>query len=354
MEGDQFDQFRQQRSPEADYKFLEIKTVEQLSSVAPIQVWEQVICLGDRVMIAGATKSFKSFFVKQFTYSIIYGIAFLERKIVTPVAMLDLDMELREYFCRQRIEMIAGSLNGGHTSQYRAICLRGLAKKLTPEAIKHLGQKMHARHLRGLVLDPIYKLERPGQGEIHAAEVNALLDPFDEMSFTYDLLFIWIHHHSKGDQAKKESHERASGSGAWSRYADVIVDLIAHKEDFCFILQITQRNFPAVERFVIQFNLSTLIFVRRNDLSPEDVRENESNAGRPKKIEGQIEIALAVVRAMDNYDGVSHRTWQELTMIPESSFKKVKKICIAQNKVYYSKLDDTFRITPKYKEQCHS
>ena len=111
-----------------DYSFLEFKTVDQLSDVAPIQVWSDVICLGDRVMIAGATKSYKSFFAKQLSYCITYGLPFLDRKMVNAIPMLDLDMELREYFCKLRTEGIDSALNEGEVSRCKTICLRGQAK----------------------------------------------------------------------------------------------------------------------------------------------------------------------------------------------------------------------------------
>ena len=107
-------------------------------------------------------------------------------------------------------------------------------------------------------------------GIIVPSEVNTLLDPFDEISFNLELLFIWIHHHSKGAQAHKDSIDRASGSGGWARSADVIIDLIAHKNAFCLIIQITQRNFPAISKFAVEFDINGSLIFRT--LDPDHLR----------------------------------------------------------------------------------
>jgi hypothetical protein len=339
---------------ENDYSFLEFKSVNELDSQSPKEIWDKVICVGDRVMIAGATKSYKSFFAKQFSYCISYKLPFLSRRIVTPIPMLDLDMELREFFLRQRIKAIAEHLNGSNTELYRCLCLRGQAKKLTPDAIEELGRRLKKAQIGGICLDPIYKLQRNGLGDNSASEVNTLLDPFDDISFAHNLLFIWIHHHSKGNQALKESHERASGSGGYGRYADVIIDLIRHKHDFCFIVQITQRNFPAIKKFVVQFDLDSLLFNCRSDLNPEDVAEQPTPAKTRHILEKQLQTALAVVRALDDYGGVSRSQWFDLALMPESSFKKVKTMLINDKKVYESKTDDHFYLTPNYKSSFNS
>ena len=335
--------------PKDPFGFLAFKSVEMLDSTPPDVVWSGVISAGDRVMISGATKSYKSFFAKQMIYCMNYGLPFLDRKMERQFPMVDFDMELREYYCRVRVLAIANALNHGETDLWRSVCLRGKAKRLIPAVIKQIGPMMLEANRKGFGLDPIYRLQRDGSGDNSAQEVNTLLDPFDEISTEYDLLFMWIHHHSKGNQAGKTSHERGSGSGGWARYADVIIDLIMHQEPFCFIVEITQRNFMAIDKFVVEFDLKQLVFIRRRDLSAEDVQEKEK-AKQPNKLDAQIEVILALVRAFDDDGGISRSDLEGLSMIPRSSVTKAIGICT--DKIYTSPLDKNYHMTPKYKTQC--
>jgi hypothetical protein len=330
------------------FSFLDFKSVDQLDSTPPDVIWYNCISAGDRVMISGATKSYKSFFAKQMLYCMNYGLPFLERKMEREFPMVDFDMELREYYCGLRVKAIAKALNNGDVGRWRSVCLRGKAKLLDETAIAQIGVRMKSTGRKGFGLDPIYRLQRDGNGDNSAQEVNTLLDPFDQISTEYDLLFIWIHHHSKGNQAGKTAHERASGSGGWARYADVIIDLIMHQEQFCFIVEITQRNFEAIPKFVVEFDIKKLVFVRRYDLSAEDVQEKE--VGRPNKIDGQIEVILALVRAFEDNGGISRKDLEGLSMIPTSSVTKVVKQC--SEKIHLSPLDKNYHLTSKYKTQC--
>ena len=335
--------------PKDPFGFLAFKSVDMLDSTPPDVVWSGVISAGDRVMISGATKSYKSFFAKQMIYCMNYGLPFLDRKMECKFPMVDFDMELREYYCRIRVLAIAKALNNGETDLWRSVCLRGKAKRLDARAIKQIGPMMQEAKRKGFGLDPIYRLQRDGNGDNSAHEVNTLLDPFDEISTENDLLFMWIHHHSKGNQAMKTSHERGSGSGGWARYADVIIDLITHQEPFCFIVEITQRNFLAIDKFVVEFDLKQLVFIRRRDLSAEDVQESQA-AGRPTKIDGQIEVILALVRAFDDNGGISRSDLEGMSLIPRSSVTKAVGQCA--EKIYLSPLDKNYHMTAKYKTQC--
>ena len=341
----------EQLQPDPDFSFLDFKSISQLESTPPAVIWSGVISAGDRVMISGATKSYKSFFAKQMIYCMNYELPFLGRKMECEFPMVDIDMELREYYCRSRVIAIAEALNGGKVDKWRSVCLRGKAKELTRAAIAELGKRIKLSKRNGFSLDPIYRLQRDGSGDNSAHEVNTLLDPFDDISSLYELLFIWIHHHSKGSQSGKTSHERASGSGGWARYADVIIDLITHQEKFCFIVEITQRNFTSVPKFVVEFDLNDLVFVRRNDLSAEDIQEKEV-AGRPTKIDNQIEVILALVRAFDDAGGISRLDLEGLSMVPKSSVTKALGLC--GDKIFNSPVDKNYHLMPKYKMQLNA
>jgi hypothetical protein len=73
---------------------------------------------------------------------------------------------------------------------------------------------------------------------------------------------IYVHHHSKGNQATKDSLDRSSGAGAWSRDPDAILDLSEHKkstpEDRSFTAEITVRDFSPINDFVVRWDFPLL------------------------------------------------------------------------------------------------
>ena len=323
----------QTSGPNDPFDFIKIKSVRDLSSKPPPEIWSGVICLGDRVQISGASKSYKSFFTKQLCYCINYGIDFIGRKIENTIPMVDVDMELREYFLRQRVTSIARFLNGGGIDKYDTFCLRGKTKKFTPEAILKFGEVIDSKGKKGFSIDPIYTLQRDGNENLTSG-VTVLTDPFDEIVESYDLLFLWTNHHSKGEQVQKAAINRAAGSGGWGRFCDISIDLLRHKEDQCFIVEITQRNFAMVPKFVIEFNLTGLCFVRRDDLSPNDYAEEKKE---PSRVETSKEIVLVLIKAFQAQGtGISQKELEDISDIPVTTLNKTVRILIADEKIIRS------------------
>ena len=202
------------------------------------------------------------------------------------------------------------------------------------------------------MLDPVYKLETPGKAENSVLKLPRYSIPLMRLhlnTISFFSGFIIIPKALKPTK-KPMNVVRVPALGVDTQTS---LSTSCSSRTFCFIVQITQRNFPAVEKFVIEFDLIRLLFVCRPDLSPEEPKVSEQKiTGRPVKLQIQIETSLAVVRAMDDSGGVSSTQWQEFAMIPLSSFHKIKKILLSIKQVYKSPTDDQFHLTPQYKTQC--
>lgn len=74
------------------------------------------------------------------------------------------------------------------------------------------------------ILEPLYLLLR-GAKEKEAEEVTMALEDFDNICRDIGCATVFVHHFSKGSQTGKNSMDKASGSGALSRFPDAIVTL---------------------------------------------------------------------------------------------------------------------------------
>lgn len=74
------------------------------------------------------------------------------------------------------------------------------------------------------ILEPLYLLLR-GAKEKEAEEVTMALEDFDNICRDIGCATVFVHHFSKGSQVGKAGMDRASGSGALSRFPDAIVTL---------------------------------------------------------------------------------------------------------------------------------
>jgi RecA-family ATPase len=101
--------------------------------------------------------------------------------------------------------------------------LRGSATsmdKLTPKLIRRAQKKGYTV----VIIDPVYKVLT---GDENSAEQMAhFCNQFDKICLQLEAATIFCHHHSKGSQGQKQSQDRASGSGVFSRDPDTILDLI--------------------------------------------------------------------------------------------------------------------------------
>ena len=100
------------------------------------------------------------------------------------------------------------------------------------------------REVKTVIIDPVYKAFAGDENSVK--EVTQFLTKLHELGVTT----ILVHHHSKGSQAGKASMDRGSGSGAFARDANTIIDMIELQpktppEDGAraFKLEFTTRNY---------------------------------------------------------------------------------------------------------------
>jgi hypothetical protein len=103
-----------------------------------------------------------------------------------------------------------------------------------------------------IIVDPIYK----GMGsrdENAAGDINTLLNEIERMAVQTGAAVVFGAHFSKGNQARKESIDRISGSGVFARDPDTILIMTKHENEYTYSVEPTLRNFPPMDAFCVRW-----------------------------------------------------------------------------------------------------
>ena len=179
---------------------------------------------GHKMIVSGASKAGKSFFLLELAIALSEGREFLGFKCQKS-NVLYVNFEIDRASCADRIKKIYEAL-GIATPTPHAFSiwnLRGHAMpldKLVPRLIKRCKDK----GFDCIILDPIYKIITGDEN--NASEMGYFCNQFDFICDGTGASVIYAHHHSKGAQGGKTAQDRASGSGVFARDPDAIIDIV--------------------------------------------------------------------------------------------------------------------------------
>lgn len=127
-----------------------------------------------------------------------------------------------------------------------------------------------------IILDPIYKLLL-GRDENRAGDIASLLNELEVLAVRSGAAVAFGAHYSKGNQAQKESIDRIGGSGVFGRDPDTILNFTRHEEQDCFTVEMTLRNHPPQNPFVVRWEYP--LFIVDSVLDPNRLKQA---GGRPR------------------------------------------------------------------------
>ncbi len=184
---------------------------------------EGVLREGHKMLLAGPAKAGKSFALIQLCIAMADGGKWFGWD-VKKGRVLYVNLELDAKSCNHRIWKICqekkSKINPGTMDVWN---LRGHATtldKLTPKLIRRALKKDY----KLIVIDPIYKVITGDENS--ASEMAKFCNQFDKICNELGTAVVCCHHHSKGEQGQKNSRDRSSGSGVFSRDPDAILDVI--------------------------------------------------------------------------------------------------------------------------------
>lgn len=231
--------------------------LHDMPTLAPC-VWEGRLRLGRKGIIAGASKSAKSWLAIDFAESVAAGADFLGQPCRRG-RVLYANFELASDYFPRRLRKVAEARGFDFANVERNldhIDLRGFYEGT--DAFKRL---LFSQARRGeydlIVIDPLYKLF--GGDENSAQEVAVFCKMVDEVCEQLGCALVYVHHFSKGAKGDVASIDRASGSGVFARDPDLIATVTelhppSDGEQLeggarAFELALTLREFPPCEPF---------------------------------------------------------------------------------------------------------
>jgi len=212
----------------------------------------------DTMMIVGGTKTRKTYFVIQLVLSIAAALLFLGKFVTSSRnKILVLDYELFEDDIVKRVEQTQRALgvNDDALNRIEYVSMRGKESTRIDEVCNWLDTLPPGTYDL-VVFDAIYRAYPEGFNENDNENYTRLMNRADATARRHGNAFIFVHHTSKGSQARKSNTDIGSGAGAQSRAVDCHLTLVEHSEGRVR-MQASLRSFAPMEPVVLQFDWPT-------------------------------------------------------------------------------------------------
>lgn len=300
-------------------EWLKFEDVNDLPDEEAERVIENLLRVGEKLGITSGSKSFKSWLLLYAAFCIANGLDFLGYKTNKSKVIL-FDLELSRNSLKRRLRRIQKTLGAGSFDNIKVCSLRGKAQ-LFCKNFEKIKAQIVADNFKVVIIDPVYKFLL-GKEENSNGIVADMLENLTVFCMEAQVALLYVHHHSKGNQAAKDPLDRSSGAGAWSRDPDALMDVTKHKqwtkEEPIYTCSITVRDFPPIDDFVVRWNFPILIRDTEG-LNPAELKQT-NRGGRPK--DDNTEIIMAVFRAFEPGGGATAKQVSAATQIPLRSVQR--------------------------------
>lgn len=274
----------------------------------PRWIIRDFLALHMRGDLFGKSKTRKSFLAQQLALCVATGQDFLSLKVPNPVRVAYFNLELLEWFEQERIakqtswfgdvprrQLFVYNLRG------RAACLRDCADALARQ-LKSLGVEL-------AIIDPRYKILRPGEDENSSQGLRGVLEFRDALAEVCAVLVVG--HDPKGDVAGKSIADRGAGSYAAGADCDFSLALSPHEQEGLIVLSMLSRYRESPPDVTIGFNPESLVFRVLADIpavkqgKPQQRRTQCEQAAASALKEKQMFDALVEIVSGDELKSVS-------------------------------------------------
>jgi RecA-family ATPase len=238
---------------------------------APAELVRGVLHRGEKMTLAGTSKSKKTWALIDLALSVTHGKAWWGQETVAG-KVLYINFELQNYWFAFRLAQVASAL--GISPKHENLSYWGLRGKATSidEMMPKFSGGIRDAAFDLIIIDPIYKALGK-RDENAAGDVTDLLNHIERLAVETGAAIVFGAHFSKGNQAHKSSMDRISGSGAFARDADTLITMTEHERKDCLTVEFTLRNFTAKDPFVVQWTFPT--FARAGLIDPKRIEGSQ-------------------------------------------------------------------------------
>lgn len=200
-----------------------ITTRDDLPELPP-EVIEGIIRRGGKLLVAGASKSGKSYLLIELAVAVATAGNWVGFKCIQG-RVLYVNLEIQEPQFMYRVFRVTETL-GAHprlVSENLDIAnLRGKYSNIEGLVIDMLAS-FGPNDYDLVIIDPAYKAQSGHENDADA--ITAFCAQLDRLAEGLRCTIAYTHHHSKGAQGGKNAADRASGSGVFARDADALIDM---------------------------------------------------------------------------------------------------------------------------------
>ena len=271
----------------------------------PKEIIKGVLTQGARMVLAGPSKSRKSWTLLDLCYSVASGSPWLAMA-TTAAHTLYANFELRNHTIHDRINRISKARGIDNDELLDIWDLRGHACDIE-SMVHYILHFIKGREPYGLiVLDPTYKL-LGDRDENAAGEMTEFCSHLELLAQESGAAVVAAAHFPKGAMGARISQDRIAGSGAFARDADAILTMTPHddstEENPCFVIESTLREFAPIEPFVVRWEYPIMA----------------KHASDPKKLQGKSgpkttyedDTLLKFVPPIGAEKGISKPDWKK-------------------------------------------
>ncbi len=283
----------------------------------PAQVVHGVLHAGSKAVYGGPSKAFKSWSLLDLCLAVSSGENWLGFP-TTRGRVLYVNFELQTFAVQKRLQAIAEARRCEINNNLDLWNLRGHGCPMT-RLLPDLLRRVQGEGYSLIIPDPIYKT-LDGRNENDAGDIGALCSELEAVALETGAAVAFGAHFAKGNASGKESIDRVSGSGVWARDPDAIITATPHEEDSAFTVEMTLRNFPPQDPFVIRWDYPRMI--RDNGLDPSRLKVQRGRKAEYSP-EGILEHLKGTMSAAD---------WQKVCKeeagISSATFYRLKQQCV--------------------------
>lgn len=296
----------------------------------PADLIEGLLHQGAKLVLGGGSKSFKTWSLLDMGISVAAGAEWWGFQ-TQQGRVLYVNFEIQPVFFAQRIREISTAkglkLKAG---QLDVLNLRGYAadaEVILPQIIRRMSAGKYAL----AIIDPLYKL-LGSRDENASRDMADLMNAIERVTVQTGAAVAFGSHFAKGNASGKESMDRISGSGVFSRDPDSILTMTRHEQDDAFTVEMTLRNHPPAEAFV----------VRRQH--PLMLRDGALDPGKLKQVGGRKKgVSEDEVLALLNGGALTYAEWCEKAvndlLISADTFKRRLQILTKERRIRKSPME---------------
>ena len=240
----------------------------------PPEVIKGALFQGGKLVYGGPSKAFKSWTLLDMCIGVSMGANWLGFETAQGRSLY-VNLELIEYSVQQRIKAITSSRAASVPDALHVWNLRGRARPL-PELLGELKSQIKGEGFSLIVIDPIYKCLQ-GRAENDTGDIGTMLGEIEAVALETGAAVAFGAHFAKGNAAGKVSMDRISGSGVFARDPDAILTATPHREEGCFTVDCTLRDFAQVAPFGVRWTYPRM--TRDATLDPLELLQPKT--GRP-------------------------------------------------------------------------